>query len=139
MPSTPHRTHEAPPPWSRVVPCCGRPVRTVSPGDLRREHSDVTCDGTYTVGQGETLATVTRLLDFERKHPRSCGAKDEAIRHELGTTPANYYVLLGRVIDTDDAIAIDPIFTRHLRAQRDRRIATRTARTHGRTHPADSI
>ncbi|WP_198410832.1 DUF3263 domain-containing protein [Microbacterium halophytorum] len=107
--------------------------------DLSADPAAVTCDGTYSASQGATRLTVGRLLEFERDRPRPCSAKDEDIRQLLGTTPSHYYVLLGRAIDTDDAAALDPIFTRRLREQRDRRLAARAARATVRPRPAASL
>jgi hypothetical protein len=49
------------------------------------------------------------ILDFERTHPRHSGVKEEAIRRELGLTPARYYVLLHRAAASLPGQAHDPI------------------------------
>ncbi|MFG6443917.1 DUF3263 domain-containing protein [Microbacterium sp. P07] len=59
---------------------------------------------------------------------RRSGAKEEAIRAELGMPPARYYQLLGRLIDTADALEFDPMLVRRLRRMRDEREAVRAAR-----------
>lgn len=61
------------------------------------------------------------LLDFESQWQRHGGAKEEAVRRELSLTPARYYQLLGRVIETADALAYDPLLVHRLRRLRDAR------------------
>ncbi len=68
------------------------------------------------------------LLAFEAEWRRHGGAKEEAIRAEFGMPPARYYQLLGRVIDTADALAHDPLLVRRLRRLRDQRAAVRETR-----------
>ncbi len=45
------------------------------------------------------------ILAFESRRPGHSSAKEEAIRAELQLTPARYYQLLDRVIDTEPALA----------------------------------
>ena len=59
------------------------------------------------------------ILDFEGEWRRHAGAKEEAIRADLGLSPARYYQLLGRLIDTADAQAHDPMLVKRLRRLRD--------------------
>ena len=68
------------------------------------------------------------ILDFEREWSQHVGAKEEAIRAELQLTPSRYYQLLGRVIDTGEALAYDPMLVGRLRRMRDAREAARRAR-----------
>lgn len=62
--------------------------------------------------------TPARLLTFERNHPRHDGTKEEAIRAELGLTPARYYVLLSRAARTVEGMAFDAITARRVRERR---------------------
>jgi hypothetical protein len=71
------------------------------------------------------------LLAFEGEWRRHAGAKEEAIRSDLGMSPARYYQLLGRLIDTAEAQAHDPMLVKRLRRLRDARAAARTARAAG--------
>ncbi|MCM3502523.1 DUF3263 domain-containing protein [Microbacterium sp. P26] len=59
------------------------------------------------------------FLAFEGEWKRHAGAKEEAIRAEFDLTPARYYQLLGRLIDTPEALAHDPMLVRRLRRRRD--------------------
>lgn len=71
------------------------------------------------------------ILALEAAWAGHSGAKEEAIRGELDLTPARYYQLLGRLIDTEAALAHDPLLVRRLRRIRDARLAERAARTAG--------
>lgn len=71
------------------------------------------------------------ILAFEGEWRRHAGAKEEAIRAELGISPARYYQLLGRLIDTADAQAHDPMLVKRLRRIRDARAEARVARAAG--------
>lgn len=68
------------------------------------------------------------ILDFEAEWRRHAGAKEEAIRAELGISPARYYQLLGRLIDTAEAQAHDPMLVKRLRRLRDERLKERLSR-----------
>lgn len=59
-----------------------------------------------------------QLLAFAATHPDLARA-EEGIRRELGLTPARYAVLLHRLIDTQQALDIDPMLTHRLRRTRD--------------------
>lgn len=73
------------------------------------------------------------ILALEAQWQRHAGAKEEAIRAELGMSPARYYQLLGRLIDTADAQAHDPMLVKRLRRLRDARARARTERAAGGT------
>lgn len=59
------------------------------------------------------------ILAFEAQWPRDGAAKEEAIRDELDLSPARYFQLLGRLIDSADAQAHDPLLVGRLRRLRD--------------------
>ena len=66
------------------------------------------------------------ILAFERRWWRFAGAKEEAIRRELGLSPTAYYQLLSRLLDDPLALQAEPVLVdrlRRLRATRDRRRA----------------
>ncbi|GAB3602577.1 DUF3263 domain-containing protein [Microbacterium aureliae] len=70
------------------------------------------------------------LLDFEAAWFSHVPAKEEAIREQLQLSPARYYQLLGRLIDSASAQQYDPLLMGRLRRQRDdlgRRPGIRTA------------
>lgn len=65
------------------------------------------------------------ILAFEAAWGAHGGAKEEAIRTELDLTPARYYQLLGRLIDTEAALASDPLLVGRLRRARDQQRRSR--------------
>jgi Protein of unknown function (DUF3263) len=71
------------------------------------------------------------ILDFESEWTRHAGAKEEAIREQLGLAPARYYQLLGRVIDTVPAQEYDAMLVKRLRRLRDARVQARASRVSG--------
>lgn len=71
------------------------------------------------------------ILALEAAWPRHGGAKEEVIRRELGMSPARYYQLLGRLIDTEQALQHDPLLIRRLRRLRESRVDQRVARMRG--------
>ncbi|WP_257181009.1 DUF3263 domain-containing protein [Corynebacterium cystitidis] len=60
------------------------------------------------------------LLDFEARAPRSVGAKEDAIRRELGMSAVRYYQRLNMLIDDPRALAARPQLVRRLQRVRDR-------------------
>jgi hypothetical protein len=72
------------------------------------------------------------LLAFEAEWRRHGGAKEEAIRAEFAMAPARYYQLIGRLIDTAEALEHDPLLVRRLRRLRDARVQERAARSNVR-------
>ncbi|KHK99017.1 hypothetical protein LK09_06670 [Microbacterium mangrovi] len=76
------------------------------------------------------------ILEFEadwqdRAGGRHDGGKEEAIRARLGLTPPRYYQLLGRVIDTQAALAYDPVLVARLRRLQESRREQSRARLGG--------
>lgn len=69
------------------------------------------------------------ILAFEARRPGHSSAKEEAIRAELELTPARYYQLLDRVIESEQALIADPMLVRRLRRIRDDAAARRSGRT----------
>jgi len=65
------------------------------------------------------------ILGFEAEWRRHADAKEEAIRADLGMSPARYYQLLGRIIDTAEAQAVDPMLVKRLRRLREARESAR--------------
>ncbi|MCW3491982.1 DUF3263 domain-containing protein [Microbacterium sp. SSM24] len=71
------------------------------------------------------------ILAFEGEWRRHAGVKEEAIRADLGMSPARYYQLLGRLIDTAEAQAHDPMLVKRLRRLHDARTRAREDRAAG--------
>lgn len=73
---------------------------------------------------GSTLTPLQEsILAFERLTWRRAGEKDNEIRARFGISPAAYYVELSRLIESDAAMAYDPLLVQRLQ----RRIAQRAA------------
>ncbi|GAA1966530.1 DUF3263 domain-containing protein [Microbacterium deminutum] len=73
------------------------------------------------------------ILSFEGEWFRHAGAKEEAIRAEMGMSPSRYYQLLGRLIETAEAQEHDAMLVKRLRRLRDVRLAARVTRAAGDT------
>lgn len=76
------------------------------------------------------------LLDFEGqgwwKYP---GAKETAVREQLGLSATRYYQRLNALIDRPEALAYAPLLVRRLRRLRDQRQRQRSARRLGFVEP----
>jgi len=68
------------------------------------------------------------VLAFERQWWRYAGAKEQAIRDELGLSATQYYQVLNALIDTPAALAADPMLVKRLRRMRTSRQRERTTR-----------
>lgn len=67
------------------------------------------------------------ILDFEKKWWRYPGAKEQAIRDDLGMPATRYYQLLNALLDRPEALVYDPMLIRRLRRLRARRLRHRAA------------
>ncbi|AIT61883.1 DUF3263 domain-containing protein [Corynebacterium doosanense] len=81
----------------------------------------------YSLGMPDLSESDARILEFERSAPRSVGAKEEAIRAQLGLSPMRYYQRLNVLIDVPAAMSAYPTLTARLRRIRDRRADERAA------------
>lgn len=93
--------------------------------------------------ESDLSARDERILTFERGSWRHAGAKEEAIRSQLGLSTARYYQLLNAVIDAPAAVRFDPMLVRRLQRARDERTRARASRSftpsdHGVTRPHES-
>ncbi|MBB1244757.1 DUF3263 domain-containing protein [Streptomyces durbertensis] len=59
------------------------------------------------------------VLAMERRGWSGPGAKERAVREELGMSPTRYYQLLNALLDDEAALAHDPVTVNRLRARRD--------------------
>ena len=71
------------------------------------------------------------LLDFEKQWWALPGSKETEIRERFDISPTRYYQLLNSLIDSDVALAHDPLLVKRLRRQRATRQKERTARRLG--------
>ena len=61
------------------------------------------------------------VLDFERKRWKHAGAKEEAIRADLGLSPTHYFQILNALLDDPAALAYNPTLVGALRRVREAR------------------
>ena len=61
------------------------------------------------------------VLDFEKKRWKHAGAKEEAIRADLGLSPTNYFQMLNALLDDPAALAYNPTLVAALRRRREAR------------------
>ncbi|MEV3910845.1 MULTISPECIES: DUF3263 domain-containing protein [Streptomyces] len=61
------------------------------------------------------------ILALERRGFPGPGAKERAIREELGLAPVRYYQLLNALLDDERALVFDPVTVNRLRRVREAR------------------
>lgn len=72
-----------------------------------------------------------RMLALEREWWKYSGAKEQAIRDLFSMSATHYYQLLNALIDTEAALAHDPMLVKRLRRLRSTRQKARSARRLG--------
>lgn len=65
------------------------------------------------------------VLALEARPWRTSGAKERAIREELGISATRYYQLLNRLLDRPEALAHAPVLVNRLRRIREAQRAQR--------------
>lgn len=97
-------------------------------------HIPGTPDGSP-VGDQDSDGGLTRreldILDFERKWWKYAGAKEDAIRELFAMSATRYYQVLNTIVDSDAALAADPMLVKRLRRLRASRQKSRAARKLG--------
>ena len=63
------------------------------------------------------------LLEFEREWWRHSGSKEVGINERFGISLTEYYERLNNLIDSDEALAAEPLLVKRLRRQRALRIS----------------
>ncbi|MGW0862479.1 DUF3263 domain-containing protein [Streptomyces koelreuteriae] len=77
-------------------------------------------------GEQERLGRRERdILALEGRSFSGPGAKERAVREELGLAPVRYFQLLNALLDDPRALAHDPVTVNRLRRVRERRRAER--------------
>ena len=61
------------------------------------------------------------ILDFERSWWTATSPKDVQIRERFELSTTRYHQILNEMLDTEEAMAYDPLVVRRLQRQRDRR------------------
>jgi hypothetical protein len=83
------------------------------------------------IAAGELSEQQAALLDFEKQWWALPGSKETEIRERFEISPTRYYQLLNALIDSETALAHDPLLVKRLRRQRATRQRERTARRLG--------
>lgn len=76
-------------------------------------------------------AAQVELLDFEKQWWALPGSKESEIRARFDISTTRYYQMLNALIDTEAALAHDPLLVKRLRRQRSARQKARTAQRLG--------
>ncbi|WP_406146974.1 DUF3263 domain-containing protein [Streptomyces sp. NBC_01012] len=83
---------------------------------------DPDCPGSGSSDSAAPLSAQERaVLAVERRSWPGPGAKERAIREELGISPVRYYQLLNALLDDRRALEADPVTVNRLRRVRDAR------------------
>lgn len=77
---------------------------------------------------GQLSQREREILETERYWWKYSGAKDQAIKEKFAMSAARYYQILNQLIDTEAALAYDPLLVKRLRRMRDARARLRAAR-----------
>ncbi len=72
-----------------------------------------------------------RLLDFEAKWWQYQGAKESSIREEFQMSSTRYYQRLNQLLDSEAALAYNPMLVKRLRRMRSSRQRARSAKRLG--------
>lgn len=64
-----------------------------------------------------------RLLDFEREWWRHAGSKEAGVKEKFGISLSEYYERLNNLIDSEEALAVQPLLVKRLRRLRALRIS----------------
>lgn len=62
-----------------------------------------------------------KMLHLETLHWKYAGAKESAIHEHFSLSPIHYYQILNRLIDTEKALAHNPVLVGRLRGMRSSR------------------
>ncbi|HET7174185.1 MAG TPA: DUF3263 domain-containing protein [Nocardioidaceae bacterium] len=80
---------------------------------------------------GEISDRDRKILIFERHWWKYAGAKEQAIRETFDMSATRYYQVLNVLIDSQPALAFDPLLVKRLRRLRSTRQRQRSARRLG--------
>ncbi len=81
--------------------------------------------------KGDLTALDAAILDFEKQWWSLASTKENEIRERFELSAPRYYQRLNALIDTEEALAYDPLLVKRLRRQRAARQRERSARRLG--------
>ena len=91
-------------------------------------HAEADATGSASTGLSETEAAI---LGFERQWWKYAGAKETAIRELFDMSATRYYQVLNQLLDSEAALAADPMLVKRLRRMRSSRQRERSSRRLG--------
>ncbi|PFG39185.1 uncharacterized protein DUF3263 [Georgenia soli] len=91
-------------------------------------HAEADAAGSASTGLSETEAAI---LGFERQWWKYAGAKETAIRELFDMSATRYYQVLNQLLDSEAALAADPMLVKRLRRMRSSRQRERSSRRLG--------
>jgi hypothetical protein len=97
-------------------------------------HTDAANDGrsAEAAGAAGTLSERDQaILAFERSWWEFAGAKEQAVREKFDMSATRYYQVLNALLDSEAALAHDPLLVKRLRRLRMARQRARSARRLG--------
>jgi hypothetical protein len=67
------------------------------------------------------------VLDFEKRHWRYSGAKEQAVRERFDLSASQYFQVLNALLDRPEALSAEPVLVNRLRRERDLRRQSRSS------------
>jgi hypothetical protein len=107
------------------------PAREHMPGHVPEQEPRNQLLADFTLRDSPLGEREQQMLALERQWWKYAGAKEQAIRELFDLSATHYYQLLNALIDTEDALAHDPMLVKRLRRLRTSRHRARTARRLG--------
>ena len=97
-------------------------------------HTDAANGGRLAASAGPAGTLSERdqaILAFERSWWEFAGAKEQAVREKFDMSATRYYQVLNALLDSEAALAFDPLLVKRLRRLRMARQRARSARRLG--------
>lgn len=117
--------------WRAVVAEAVQTEHNPVDPDATPENSEVPEALTVPEALAGLSAREQQMLDLERQWWKYAGAKEQAIRELFDLSATHYYQVLNALIDTEAALAYDPMLVKRLRRLRTSRQQARSARRLG--------
>ena len=108
-----------------------RYVWVVERGEERMDAADIATSGAAARAAEDLSERDRGILAFERQWWQYAGAKEQAVRERFDMSATRYYQVLNALIDTEAALAYDPLLVKRLRRLRSARQRARSARRLG--------
>jgi hypothetical protein len=110
----------------------GSQQKIIEPAKASNEIDDILDSDLPAPGTAESMATPSglsdfdrRILAFEQQWWRHAGAKEQAIRDTFQLSATRYYQALNILLESPEALAVDPVLVGRLRRLRQSRTRLR--------------